>query len=369
MEGNPFQFATPLAHADQLVGRDDDLSRLLSLATSGTYTLLEAPRRYGKTSLLKVAAERWSAASGLAVWIDFSGVLTAAEAARRLEQALESSGHGGLKDTLVDLLRSVRLRAGPLEIGGLGGRPPPPLGDERLHALLEVPAEVARSARQRSLVCLDEFQDVLAVPGLDGTLRAHLQHHADDVTYVFSGSEPSLMRELFSQRGRPLYAQAKPLRLERIDPALLAAHVVERFREEGIAASEAAEWQAGRARGHPQRTILLAWHLWDRADRARPLGVRDAEDALRAALLDAEAELDAVWRALAQNERRVAVALALGVAPMSKEATTRTGVASASAAQRALERLVDKGIAERHGPRAELTDPLLAVHLAARHAG
>ncbi len=368
MEGNPFQFATPLSRSDELVGRDTDLARLLSLATSGTYSLLEAPRRYGKTSLLKAATERWRAAGGLAVWVDLSGVLTAAETGRRFEQALEGADHGSLRETLTDLLRSVRLRAGPLEVGGLPGRPRPG-DDERLHALLEVPADAARSVAQRSLVCLDEFQDVLAVPGLDGTLRSHLQHHADHVAYVFSGSEPSLLRRLFSERGRPLYAQAKPLRLGRIDPALLAGYVVERFRPEGVAASEAAEWLAARAQGHPQRTILLAWHLWDRADGTRPLDVRDAQDALDAALFDAEPELDAVWRALAPNERRVAVALALGVGPMSKEAGARTGVASASAAQRALERLVDKGVAERRAARAELTDPLLALHLAARHAG
>lgn len=368
MEGNPFQFATPLAHPDELVGRDDDLGRLLSLATSGTYTLLEAPRRYGKTSLLKAAAERWREAGGLAVWVDLSGVLTAAEAARRFEQALSHTDHGRLQETLTDLLRSVRLRAGPVEIGGLPGRPRPG-DDERLHALLEVAAEAARSAAQRSLVCLDEFQDVLAVPGLDGTLRSHLQHQADDVSYVFSGSEPSLLRELFSERGRPLFAQAKPLRLARIDLALLAEYVVGRFRAEGVEASEAAEWLTTRAAGHPQRTILLAWHLWDRADGLRTLGVGDAEDALGAALLDAEPQLDAVWRALAQNERRVAVAVALGVAPMSREAGARTGVASASAAQRALQRLVEKGVVERAGSDPRLTDPLLALHLAARHEG
>ena len=47
---NPFKFATPLEPPEYLVGRDQDLRALERLARAGTYTLLEAPRRYGKTS-------------------------------------------------------------------------------------------------------------------------------------------------------------------------------------------------------------------------------------------------------------------------------------------------------------------------------
>ena len=74
---NPFRFSTPLERSDDLVGRDAELAALERLGRSGTYTMLEAPRRYGKTSLLKAAAWRWREQSqALAVWVDFSAVLT-----------------------------------------------------------------------------------------------------------------------------------------------------------------------------------------------------------------------------------------------------------------------------------------------------
>jgi hypothetical protein len=39
-----------------------------------------------------------------------------------------------------------------------------------VHDLLEMPLEVARGSRRRAIVGFDEFQDVLAVPGPDGSL-------------------------------------------------------------------------------------------------------------------------------------------------------------------------------------------------------
>lgn len=362
MDGNPFRFATPVG-SDALVGRDQDAERLLQLVDSGTYVMLEAPRRYGKTSLLTHCARMWRRRGGLAIWVDFSRVLTAEEAARRLEAAL-GEDHGEWQAAVADLLRSMRLRLGAVELGG--ARPAPAEG-ERLHELLEVAARAARSRRRRSLVCLDEFQDVLAVSGLDGLLRSHVQHHAEHVSYVFSGSEPSLLRSLFAERGRPLYAQAKPLRLGPIAAEPLHAHIVERFAAAGIAAASAAETVVAVTGGHPQRTMLLAWHLWDRADGQRPLDGEDAAAATEHALLDALPEFEATWRGLAGNERRVATALALGLAPHGKQATARTGMASGSAAQRALAGLRNAGVADRQA--AALTDPLFAVWLRAEHGG
>lgn len=183
------------------------------------------------------------------------------------------------------------------------------------------------------------------MPGLDGVIRSHVQHHSDHASYVFSGSEPSLLRSLFSDRARPLYAQAKPLRLGRIAPEALADHIVDRFATVGVDAGGAAERLAAAAEGHPQRTILLAWHLWDHAEGTGPLQGADVDTAITAAIDDAVPEMEATWASLAGNERRVAVAIALGLAPFGKDAARRTGVASSSAAQRALRSLTESGLA------------------------
>ena len=190
---NPFRFSTPLERSDDLVGRDGS-SDARTPRSLRHVQRLEAPRRYGKTSLLKAAAWRWREQSdALAVWVDFSAVLTVDEAARRIEDAFEDyRAHGALSDLLRELVASVHLRLGPLELAPQRGVAPDLDHAAALHRLLEIPLEVAHRTGHRALVTFDEFQDVLSVPGLDGLLRSHIQHHAEHVTYVFAGSEPSM---------------------------------------------------------------------------------------------------------------------------------------------------------------------------------
>jgi hypothetical protein len=200
----------------------------------------------------------------------------------------------------------VRVRLGPVEIGPLAS--PSAVLDHAagVHELLELPVEVAKRSDRRAVVYLDEFQDVLAVPGLDGLLRSHIQHHGSNVTYVFAGSEPSMLRELFSDRfRRPLYGQAHPFRLRRISTEALFDHVARRFSDTGKDAGDAGAEIVLLGAGHPQRTILLAWHLWE-LTTVGPATRADATAALAATLRARKPELDAAWPVMTANERRVA---------------------------------------------------------------
>ncbi len=361
---NPFRFSAPI-QPSELVGRAEELDRLLHLASSGTYTLLDAPRRFGKTSLLNALIEQWARRKrSLAVRVDFSEVLTVEDVAARIERAYAAAGHRQLARLLRAASDRVTLKLGPVEIG-----PPRPTdGTGRVHDLLELPLEVARGSHHRALVAFDEFQDVLAVPGLDGVIRSHVQHHQEHVSYVFSGSEPSLLRELFAQRARPLYSQALPVRLGRIEPSTLAEHIQHKFAATGKTAGAAASLCAGAGAGHPQRTILLAWHLWEQTTPDAPADADTARLAIEDALEHWQPELEATWRGLPTNERRVAVALAHGLAPLGKDAHKLTGLARSSSAQHALRSLIEHGRAEQlPGGHYTLIDPLLTIWLAQRH--
>ena len=81
----------------------------------------------------------------------------------------------------------------------------------------------------------DEFQDLLvARQDLDGLLRSRIQYHDDAAAYVYAGSEPSMMRELFDVRERPLFGQADPLALGRLPLDDVLADLDERFRSEQL---------------------------------------------------------------------------------------------------------------------------------------
>jgi len=54
---NPFRFETPLDPA-ALIGRDDEIAQLVRYAQERRIVSVAAPRRYGKTSLLRAAGGR-----------------------------------------------------------------------------------------------------------------------------------------------------------------------------------------------------------------------------------------------------------------------------------------------------------------------
>src|SRR5918994_546533 len=83
-----------------------------------------------------------------------------------------------------------------------------------LHRLLDLPKTLHDRDGVPTLVVFDEFQDLLvARQAIDGVMRSRIQYHGDAATYVYAGSEPSMMRELFDKRERPLFGQADPLSL------------------------------------------------------------------------------------------------------------------------------------------------------------
>ena len=127
---------------------------------------------------------------------------------------------------------------------------------------------------------------------IDALIRSVIQHHGDAVSYVFSGSQPGMMRELFSDRRRAFYGQAGLVALDVLAADDLAAYVTERFRAGNRDPGEALEPLLTLAAGHPQRAMMLAHHLY----AATPPGASADTDTWSKALDLVGAELKASSR-------------------------------------------------------------------------
>ena len=206
---------------------------------------------------------------------------------------------------------------------------------------------VAERGKTRVLVALDEFQDVLKVDDFDGLLRSHIQHHGEVASYVFSGSEPGMMRELFDTSTRPLYGQAEPLRLGPLADADVASYVEERFRLTGRSAGDVLSALIGFARGHPQRSMLLAYRLWEET----PAGATADDEAWIRALArtreQTAAEFEARWKGLDSNR----------AARAARDRALPSGAVRCGRALRRRAEKVERELRHRHLlARAELED-------------
>ncbi len=173
--------------------------------------------------------------------------------------------------------------------------------------LLDVPRALFEGDGVLTVVCFDEFQDLLvADDALDGLMRSVIQHHVESATYVFAGSQPSLMRALFADYERPFYGQARPMPLPPLPPAEAAADIEGLLLRDGLDPASAVDELLAFSGGHPQRTILLAHHLYELLDEGT--AEDPASDAVAATVETADA-LHAVWDGLDRNERVVLLAL------------------------------------------------------------
>src|SRR3954471_22118314 len=215
---NPFVYSHPVA-PNELIDRDDETRRLLTAAVGGHFVRLYAPRKYGKTSLLRRVLRDAEQQEGMVpILVDLYGVLSIADVTVRVERSYARQLKGKLRSRIEEFLQSTGLG---LSLGALGISARLQLDPRSdplpaLHALLDLPFRLEEGGGFRALIVLDEFQDITKVKEMDALLRSHIQFPGGGGLFVFAGSEPALMRELFEQKERPLYGQAVPMRLERL---------------------------------------------------------------------------------------------------------------------------------------------------------
>ncbi len=363
---NPFHFSGPLP-PEQMIDRDQEADDLLALALGGHSFRLVGPRRYGKTTLLLRVLEAAEREGMATVLVDLQDVLSMAEIVVRIERAYDRL-RGQIRRRIESLLRAWNIG---LSLGGGGftatlQRNPQVDAESVLLRLLELPAALFERDGTASLIVFDEIQDVLAVPGADGKIRRVIQHQAQAATYAFAGSAPGVMEQLFADPRRPLLDQAVPRNLAPLPIPDAADYVAGRFSRTGRDVGSALTPLLEFSRGHPMRSMMLAHYLWERTAR----GVAADEGTWLAALdqaIDDSAQLmQAIWRALSTNERRVARALAVAATPLySHDTAAAVGIRRTSIGK-ALESLTGKAdvIAVEGKPR--LTDPMFELWLQTR---
>ncbi|MEL7025100.1 MAG: hypothetical protein AAGL69_15295 [Pseudomonadota bacterium] len=222
----PLGIATGPAFCNREVERDT-LKRNIR---AGRHSWIWARRRIGKTSLVEqVILELSQARPAIhAARLDCNIVHDADsldQALRKSVASLAIAMSPGARSKAQALLAGVFARFQPsFQVG-------PSLFQMRLNPT-ETPAaniaevllaldDLASSLNRRAVVVLDEFQQVsrLTHGRKDTTLEGAIRHaveRAKRITYVFSGSERSLLADMFENADRPLYHHSRKMSLGRI---------------------------------------------------------------------------------------------------------------------------------------------------------
>lgn len=366
MAENPFVYSRVVAPSD-VVDRDAEVRDLIDSALGGHYVRLVAPRRYGKTSLMgRVLAEAARRHRMPGVLVDFFGVVSLADVAIRIERAYAAGLEGGVRSRVESHLRTLGLGLS-LGVQGISVNLQRRADDldplPALHALLEVPVEVARHRKRRLLLVFDEFQDLLAVDGADAIIRSHIQHQGDMAAYVFCGSQPGMMARLFGHRDRPLFGQAKAMELRPLPDDELAGYIERRFAANRRSVCDVMQALLATVRGHPQRAMLLAHHLHDQVPSGRTADATRWQRALDVCMGALDEEFESYWRSTRPVDQRVLRAIVAFGSPHREAAADALGLTSGAVAG-GLARLRDAGEVTREG--FTIIDPLLELWIRQR---
>jgi hypothetical protein len=353
VELSPFPHQGPL-QPDQVRGRDDLIAELIERLTERRVTALVGPRRYGKTSVLRrVAADL--AAEVSVIWIDLYEVTSESDLAVRLDTALHGAV-GPVRGRLARIAASAELDLGVLKLRLARRRSERPDPAATLHILLDT--LVAAVLDHPSLVVIDEFPGIVRVEGAAGLLRTKLQHHFQELGLVFAGSQPSLMRTMFTETTMPFYAQADLVAVAPFSLAAITDIVETGFSATGRDPGDLAARIHTFTGGHPHRSMQLADAAWRHTDPATPYRAETWESAIESVRADTELANESVFSRFSNSEKTV-LRLVASEHGLFGAASELLGLSSGQA-QNARDALVAAGDLTVNEQRTSIVDPVLA---------
>jgi len=372
---------------EAMIGREEDVDRVAVALLGGANVVLAGPRRTGKTTVADAAVAICAREGAHVAAVDLFQTSDAAALAHELslqllanrpalKRAIGEAARAG-RSVLSALRTTASVRAREdlgadieltLELAGAERDP-----GAALRAALELPQRLAEADDRQVVVFLDEFQDIAGkrfgdVDVLTRQIRAVLQR-SPRVSVLFAGSIEHVMRDLFAPSDRALsqfgsFHELAPITPEQWTAGLRRCLAL----DDTTIADDALAHLIELGEGHPRVTMLLAQkaHLASIEELRHTIDnamvVQALDRALDAELLRHEQQLERI-RASGRHGERMAVRVATA-------AELYRGLRPQLAA-RALERLRDIGVIDRHGDGGRggswlVVDPLLRRYLARR---
>jgi AAA+ ATPase superfamily predicted ATPase len=364
---NPFRFGQVVT-GEYFTDRHREIAQISADLRSGQHLVLISPRRYGKSSLLRKVLETLELKS---FWIDMEMISDEMDLANQLvRKTLSLSRWEQIRHFLKHLRIQPSLEVNPqtnsvtVAFGAGPGASATILADS-----LDFPETVARSMKQKLVIVFDEFQDIRRISSmLERKMRGAFQHH-QQVTYVFVGSQESMIRDIFENRKNPFYKFGRQMVLDRIPMTDLRAFLIERFRRVGIDAGPLVDAILALTDGHPYYTQQLCHEvvLMKQEDPTQRLDLSDAVDRITT---QHHADYGRWWGGLTQTERKVILGLASGGAsPTSQEFVRKYGLQSVSTSGSAVSKLLRSGVLlKKNGSTYSIEDPFWAAWIVKHRA-
>lgn len=352
--------------------RVEEQARLTSAVTNGRNVVLISPRRMGKTSLAYVSLydpeeirEEYEI-----FFFDILQTNSLRELAYLLGKEIFNSLAGSGK-RLRGFLSALRSLKGSFGFDPMTGLPTfdIQLGDIRNpEYTLEEIFSYIENWEKPVIVVIDEFQQITKYPekNTEAVLRSYMQRMSN-ATFVFAGSEQTILQEMFVSSKRPFYNSSEIMTLDPIAEDLYVLFARNLFAEFGKnVEEEAIRWAIRLFDGNTfymQRTMNGAFADTEAGAMCDMAAVNKSVRTMLAAnevlyreiLSNVSISQKAVLYAIARNR--------IVANPMSSGFLRNHSLPSSSSVQSALLKLVKSGLVSKTDTGYSLADPLLRIFI------
>lgn len=313
---------------DDLIGRGRELKTLYDTLVNGQSVLLIAPRRLGKTSLALEVLKRLQNDGHFIAEVDIFKVISKREFAEKIvSSALKNKKlpdiFNKLKTGLAAIFKNVQLKQVVEDFEFILDFGSSSADENRLFEnSLEFLNEFSAKHKKHIFVLLDEFGDVTKLNGEDilKKMRAIVQRQ-QNVTYLFAGSQESVMKHIFGDRKSPFFRFATMVELGDLPIAETAAYIKRKFTSLGFkigdpVANEIVEL----TEGHPYYTQLLCQKIYlDIKGDKEVMTAEDVKDGLDSAIVSERQYFEELWQRLREKKHHVIITktIAEGNSPYS----------------------------------------------------
>lgn len=268
---SPFQYGT-LVDKENFVNRVEERKQLKELLGSGINVMLISPRRWGKSSLVKVAMDELMHEDKQVrvCYIDAFSIKTESEFYRNFAREVIACAASTLEKRLEDVRHflktvspSITLKSTPTDTMSFDLKFE--LEERDVMEILKLPEKIAIAKSIRLIVCIDEFQQLAQLSGyrdLEGKMRSVWQKQ-QQVSYCFYGSKRHMMLDIFNNSSNPFYRFGQVLFLQKIKKEEWVPFIVNAFKRTNKEISkEQAEQLCDIVKCHSWYLQQLCYFVW-----------------------------------------------------------------------------------------------------------
>lgn len=359
--------------------RKEETKEIIELITNGNKVVLKAPRRIGKSSLIKHILQQKEISNNYNIlYLDLFGTNSAQEFIRDFQRAFINKGFAKI-DTIKEIAKSLPGKlAFEAEFNELTRNWKGRFGIfdfKEISMGLDTIFNYLENTTKPNIVVFDEFQQIKYYPEpMAAILRSYVQT-SNNIRFIFSGSSRRMISTMFNSYGEPFYHSAESVDLDIISEPKYEEFCIKNFKDYGKEIeSEAIEFAYDLAAGNTYEIQRIMRSVFASTEIGKTATTEDVKNAVNR-ILDRQ---DQTYREKLNElnntkERKVFIAIALeGVATklLSKEMIKEYDLGAVSSISQSLDKLCgeDKlNLVLRNGDSYVLQDKMFELWMAKQY--